>query len=72
MLEDKFGSVSELTIWPTQYKALKSFLIDGIPIRCICNVNEYLDVKSLTLKNIEEIPGFIKHGKILKVENEEE
>lgn len=66
MLEDVNGKTAELTLWPEHYEKLRNFLIDGTPIRALCEVNEYMDSKSLVLRQVEDIPDFFVNGKIIK------
>ena len=35
----------------------KNSLIDGIPFKAICSINEYMDEKDLSLKTMERIYG---------------
>lgn len=66
LLEDTNGSTAELTLWPDHYEKLRTLLIDGTPIRALCEVNEYMDSKSLVLRQVEDIPDAIIKGKIIK------
>ena len=38
-------------------KNTKNLLIDGIPFKAVCTVNEYMGTKDLSLKTIERIYG---------------
>lgn len=64
LLEDINGRTAEITIWPDQYEKFKRILIDGIPIRAICEVNEYLGSKSLVLRNLEDVYGVMMNGRM--------
>ncbi len=57
LLEDTYGKTYELTLWPELYDRYKGVLQDGIPIRALCEVNEYMDNKSLVLKRLEATPN---------------
>jgi hypothetical protein len=57
LVEDKWGNTSEMTLWTNDYEKYKSMLIDGIPFKAICSVNEYMGKKDLSLKNFERIYG---------------
>jgi thiol-disulfide isomerase/thioredoxin len=56
-IEDVYGSGTELTVWPTEYKKAKKFMIEGRPIRAHCQVNEFNGVKTLILKSIKNVYG---------------
>lgn len=66
LLEDTYGKTAELTLWPDYYEKFRHILLDGIPIRAICEVNEYLDTKSLILRKVEDIPSVIAKGVIIR------
>lgn len=66
LLEDVNGKTAEITLWPDHYERLRNFFIDGTPIRALCEVNEYMDTKSLVLRQVEDIPDIIIKGKIIK------
>ncbi|MDB2481532.1 DNA polymerase III subunit alpha [bacterium] len=57
LIEDKKGNLSEITLWTYDYEKYKSRLIDGIPFKAICKVNEYMGQKDLSLKTLESVYG---------------
>ena len=57
LIEDKNGNLGEITLWTHDYQKYKSKLIDGIPFKAICRVNEYMGQKDLSLKSLEAIYG---------------
>jgi len=57
LIEDVDGETCDLTLWADQYDRFRAQFIDGIPIKAICKVNEYMGQKSLSLVEIERIYG---------------
>jgi DNA-directed DNA polymerase III PolC len=57
MIEDIHGDTAELTLWADDYDKYRSMLKDGIPLKAICAVNEYMSQKSLALVSFENIAG---------------
>ena len=57
LVEDVDGNTCGLTLWTNDYEKYKSTLVDGIPFKAICSVNEYMDQKDLSLKTMERIYG---------------
>ena len=57
LIEDVKGNTSDLTVWSEHYKKYKSMFKDGIPIRAICKVDEYMGTKGLSLVYLESIYG---------------
>jgi len=57
LVEDVDGETCDLTLWADQYDRLRARLVDGIPIKAICRINEYMGQKSLSLVEIERIYG---------------
>ena len=66
LLEDVNSKTAELTLWPDHYEKLRNILLDGTPIRALCEVNEYMDSKSLVLRQVEDIPDVFIKGKMIK------
>jgi DNA polymerase-3 subunit alpha len=66
MLEDVNGKTAELTLWPDHYEKLRTIFADGTPIRALCEVNEYMDSKSLILRQVEDIPDVFVKGRMIK------
>ena len=56
-VEDVFGITTELTIWSDQYDKYRDWFKDGVPIRAICKVGEYMDQRSLSMVALEGIFG---------------
>lgn len=57
LIEDVDGNTCGLTLWTDDYEKYKALLVDGVPFKAICSVNEYLGQKDLSLKNMERIYG---------------
>lgn len=57
LVEDHNGSTAELTVWQSDYEKYKNILKDGIPIKAICSVGEYMEQKTLSLTTLEGILG---------------
>jgi DNA polymerase-3 subunit alpha len=57
LIEDIFGNTTELTVWADQYARYKDVFIDGIPIKAICKVGEYMEQRSLSLMALEAVFG---------------
>lgn len=66
MLEDVNGVTAELTLWPDHYEKLRTIFTDGTAIRALCEVNEYMDTKSLVLRQVEDIPDVFAKGRMIK------
>lgn len=52
-IEDLKGNTSEMTVWSHDYSKYKEVFQDGTPIKAICQVTEYMGVKSLALTTLE-------------------
>jgi len=57
LIEDKWGSTCEMTVWTEDYERFGNKLIDGIPFKAICVVSVYMDSKDLALKKLERVYG---------------
>ena len=57
LIEDAKGGTCGLTIWADDYAKYKDILKDGLPIKAICKVNEYMDQKDLALSSLERVYG---------------
>ena len=57
LIEDANGETCDLTLWADQYDRFRAKFIDGVPIKAICRINEYMGQKSLSLVEIERIYG---------------
>jgi DNA polymerase-3 subunit alpha len=57
MVEDVYNNTAELTIWSHDYEKYNIMLTNGVPIKAICKVDEYMGTKSLSLANMEFILG---------------
>jgi DNA polymerase-3 subunit alpha len=55
LIEDKWGSTCELTVWTEDYEKYGNKLIDGIPFKAVCSVSEYMGTKDLALKKLERV-----------------
>ena len=56
-IEDADGSTAELTIWQRDYERYNSILKDGLPIKALCKVDEYMGQKGLSLSILERVLG---------------
>ncbi len=56
-VEDAHGTVLEMTVWPEQYASLRSILKEGVPIKAICKVDEYMGNKGISLLRLERHYG---------------
>lgn len=56
-IEDVEGNIGELTVWNKEYESYGHLLNDGIPIKAICKVDEYMEQKSLSLSVLDGILG---------------
>lgn len=65
LIEDVNGKTAEITLWPAQYEKFRNVMEPGIPFRAVCEINSYLDSKSLVLKSVESMPGVIQGGKLI-------
>jgi DNA polymerase-3 subunit alpha len=57
LVEDAEGATAELTVWQKDYERYNSVLKDGLPIKAICKVDEYMGQKGLSLSILERILG---------------
>jgi len=57
LVEDINGDTCGLTLWAEDYARYRLMLRDGIPIKAICRVNNYLDQKDLALSTLERVYG---------------
>jgi len=57
LVEDAHGTTSELTVWAHDYERYSSILIDGVPIKAVCKVDEYMDKRGLSLSILEGVLG---------------
>ena len=56
-MEDVNGDTCGLTLWADDYDKYKSVLKEGLPIKAICKVNEYMGQKDLALSSLERVYG---------------
>jgi len=56
-IEDINGNKSELTVWAEEYERYNSVFKDGIPIKAICSVGEWMEDKVLSLHQLESVYG---------------
>jgi len=57
LVEDASGSTTELTVWNKDYERYGTTLKDGLPIKAICKVDEYMGQKGLSLSILESVLG---------------
>jgi DNA polymerase-3 subunit alpha len=57
LIEDSFGNTCGMTLWADDYEKYRTALVDGIPFKAICRVNEYMDQKDLALSTMERVYG---------------
>jgi DNA polymerase III subunit alpha len=57
LVEDVNGDTCGLTLWAEDYERYKADLKDGLPIKAICKVNEYMEQKDLALSSLERVYG---------------
>jgi len=57
LVEDIDGATAELTVWQKDYERYKSIIKDGLPIKAICKVDEYMGQKGLSLSILERVLG---------------
>jgi len=57
LIEDSFGNTCGMTLWADDYDKYRTSLVDGIPFKAICKINEYMDQKDLVLSSIERVYG---------------
>jgi DNA polymerase-3 subunit alpha len=57
LVEDINGDTCGLTVWADDYDRYRTILKDGVPIKAICRVNEYMDQKDLALSALERVYG---------------
>ena len=57
LIEDVNGNTCGMTVWADDYERYREVLKDGMPLKAICRVNEYLDQKDLALSSLERVYG---------------
>lgn len=57
LVEDIHGDTSEMTLWADDYDRYRTILKDGVPVKAICRVNEYMGKKDLALAVLENVAG---------------
>lgn len=57
LVEDVNGDTCGLTLWADDYDKYKMVLKEGLPIKAICKVNEYMGQKDLALSSLERVYG---------------
>jgi DNA polymerase III alpha subunit len=57
LVEDSDGSTAEITVWNDDYEKYNHILKDGLPIKAICKVDEYMEQKGLSLAFLEGVLG---------------
>jgi len=57
LVEDASGATTEMTVWQKDYERYNLVLKDGLPIKAICKVDEYMGQKGLSLSVLERVLG---------------
>lgn len=57
LVEDVNSNTAEMTVWANDYRQYKDVLKDGIPVKAICTINEYMEQKGLALYSLEKVFG---------------
>lgn len=57
LVEDADGTTAELTVWADDYQKYNHLLQEGLPIKAICKVDEYMEQLGLSLSTLEGILG---------------
>lgn len=57
LIEDAEGTTAELTLWQDDYEKYMNVLTDGLPIRAICKIDEYMEQKGLSLASLQGALG---------------
>lgn len=57
LVEDSEGTTAELTVWQDDYEKYMSVLNDGLPMKAICKVDEYMGQKGLSLAVLQNVLG---------------
>jgi len=57
LIEDSFGNTCGMTLWADDYDQYRALLVDGVPFKAICKINEYMDQKDLVLSSMERVYG---------------
>lgn len=57
LVEDSEGTTAEITVWQDDYEKYMSVLNDGLPMKAICKVDEYMGQKGLSLAVLQSVLG---------------
>lgn len=57
LVEDSEGTTAELTVWQDDYEKYMSALNDGLPMKAICKVDEYMGQRGLSLVTLQAVLG---------------
>jgi DNA polymerase-3 subunit alpha len=57
LVEDSEGTTAELTVWQDDYEKYMSILNDGLPMKAICKVDEYMGQRGLSLATLQSVLG---------------
>ena len=57
LLEDAEGTTAEITVWQDDYEKYMSVLTEGLPMKAICKVDEYMGQKGLSLATLQAVLG---------------
>jgi DNA polymerase-3 subunit alpha len=56
-IEDVSGDSIELTVWSEQYKRIRTLFKDGVPVKAVCKVDEYMGKRGLSLVRVNAVYG---------------
>jgi len=57
LVEDIHGDTIGMTVWADDYERYRTILKDGVPLKAICRVNEFMGKKDLALAVLENVAG---------------
>lgn len=55
LVEDIYGDTAEMTVWSEDYQRYQNSLVDGTPLKAICQVDEYMSQRGLNMSSLESI-----------------
>jgi DNA polymerase-3 subunit alpha len=57
LVEDATGTTAEFTVWMDDYQKYNHILQDGLPLKAVCKIDEYMEQRSLSLSTLEGVLG---------------
>ena len=57
LIEDAEGTTAEVTLWQDDYEKYMTVLNDGLPMKAICKVDEYMGQRGLSLVTLQGVLG---------------